>query len=405
MEENQNNNVNSVNENPVNNENQFINENQNNFQEPKTESVPIEETTVENTEEIKPKKRHGGIIATLIIIVICLLGLIVYDKINSKKTVIETCNVTFNADGGRPETVSTVENGKTVTKPTDPTKTGYKFVEWQLNGEKYDFNTPITTDLTLKATWEMDEKYFAVKSISKIVDGKKIDIVFPFYVNYDVADDEYESEEECANLTYDIYVNDKKIDSIDFSYGILREELNYYFDTESNWQKDRNIKSVVDKVNQEGISVIKDLNTEKEYLYIHKGILMGTSIADNMKEKLWIFDSDLNYIFDSSDTKDKNYYSLAIGSTHILNSRDCDEKFEKISTYLGNETNPVYDNEDGIHYLDPNYSDDETETFENEAVGKNLDEEVMTEFVISVKNGKVQKTKVKHCWAEKVGYK
>ena len=47
-------------------------------------------------------------------------------------------------------------------KPADPTKDGYAFVEWQLNGEAYDFETPVTADMTLTAQWTA-----AVASITK----------------------------------------------------------------------------------------------------------------------------------------------------------------------------------------------------------------------------------------------
>lgn len=62
-----------------------------------------------------------------------------------------TYTVTFDVDG----TVSSnkVVSGNKVTKPADPTKTGYEFAGWTLEGEAYDFNTAVTSDITLVATW------------------------------------------------------------------------------------------------------------------------------------------------------------------------------------------------------------------------------------------------------------
>ncbi|MBT1162096.1 InlB B-repeat-containing protein [Bifidobacterium sp. SO1] len=75
-----------------------------------------------------------------------------WSKTDTPKPVAHT--VTFNAaDGGKPTTV-TVEQGKTVTKPADPTRDGYKFTGWLLDGKPYDFTKPITGDLTLTAGWE-----------------------------------------------------------------------------------------------------------------------------------------------------------------------------------------------------------------------------------------------------------
>ena len=64
--------------------------------------------------------------------------------------------VTFEVDGSTIDTEN-VEYGKTVAKPADPTKANYTFVGWH-NGETlYDFNTPVTSDITLKAVWKLNE--------------------------------------------------------------------------------------------------------------------------------------------------------------------------------------------------------------------------------------------------------
>ena len=69
-----------------------------------------------------------------------------YDNFNSYK-------VTFDTDGGNTIESTTVKENEKVAKPSDPTKEGYTFVEWQLNGKKYDFNTQITSDIILTAKW------------------------------------------------------------------------------------------------------------------------------------------------------------------------------------------------------------------------------------------------------------
>ena len=61
--------------------------------------------------------------------------------------------VTFDTLEGTAVESAFVKKGTTVTEPTKPTQAGYDFVEWQLNGEKYDFSTPVTGDITLTATW------------------------------------------------------------------------------------------------------------------------------------------------------------------------------------------------------------------------------------------------------------
>jgi len=63
--------------------------------------------------------------------------------------------VKFNSDGGTPIPDQTVGIGRPVTKPVDPVKSGYTFVEWQYpNGTAYNFNAPLMTfNLTLVAAY------------------------------------------------------------------------------------------------------------------------------------------------------------------------------------------------------------------------------------------------------------
>jgi len=65
--------------------------------------------------------------------------------------------VTFDSNGGTAVSSQTVTKGKTASKPTDPTKEGYTFVEWTLNGAKYDFNTKVNSNITLVASWKANE--------------------------------------------------------------------------------------------------------------------------------------------------------------------------------------------------------------------------------------------------------
>ena len=66
--------------------------------------------------------------------------------------------VTFDSNGGTNVAAEKVEANKKATKPTsDPTKDGFTFVEWQLDGAKYEFETPVTRDITLKALWRVNE--------------------------------------------------------------------------------------------------------------------------------------------------------------------------------------------------------------------------------------------------------
>ena len=72
---------------------------------------------------------------------------------------INKYTVTFNSYGGTPvPPAQEVEYGHTATKPADPTLKGYTFAFWYLgedeqNATAYDFNTPVTENITLTAKW------------------------------------------------------------------------------------------------------------------------------------------------------------------------------------------------------------------------------------------------------------
>ena len=74
--------------------------------------------------------------------------------------------VTFDSKGGTAVPSQTVEEGKNATKPAEPTKTGYTFVEWQLRGVRYDFTETVTGNITLVAEWKR-----AVGVAITVVDG------------------------------------------------------------------------------------------------------------------------------------------------------------------------------------------------------------------------------------------
>ncbi len=51
----------------------------------------------------------------------------------------------------------TIAKNSIATEPAAPTYAGCTFTGWYLDGEPYDFSTPVTEDLTLIAAFELDE--------------------------------------------------------------------------------------------------------------------------------------------------------------------------------------------------------------------------------------------------------
>ena len=85
--------------------------------------------------------------------------------------------VTFDTQGGSAIEEVEVKKGKKVSKPEDPVKEGYDFVEWQLNGAEYDFSTKVKSNLTLVAKWEIPAIEGKVKVIFDTQGGSKVESV------------------------------------------------------------------------------------------------------------------------------------------------------------------------------------------------------------------------------------
>ena len=69
--------------------------------------------------------------------------------------------VTFKDSDGNELGEQLVKQNGTAAEPAAPTKEGFTFVEWQLEGTKawYDFSTPVAEDITLVAKWKKAVKY------------------------------------------------------------------------------------------------------------------------------------------------------------------------------------------------------------------------------------------------------
>ena len=84
--------------------------------------------------------------------------------------------VSFDLNGGEGEPVEDViVTRDTVAVPEyTPTRTGYTFMGWLLNGEAYDFDAPVTSDITLVADWEINS--YEVDAFVTKLNGNKNDL-------------------------------------------------------------------------------------------------------------------------------------------------------------------------------------------------------------------------------------
>ena len=77
-------------------------------------------------------------------------------ELHAKWVEIIEHTVTFNTNGGNVITSQTVLDGNKATQPSNPVRSGFTFKGWYTDTaltHEFDFNTPITSDITLNAKW------------------------------------------------------------------------------------------------------------------------------------------------------------------------------------------------------------------------------------------------------------
>lgn len=70
--------------------------------------------------------------------------------------VMGACTVTFQSEGGS-EVASQIRANTPADQPADPTKEGYTFIGWYNGESEWNFETPVTENLTLTAKWQLNQ--------------------------------------------------------------------------------------------------------------------------------------------------------------------------------------------------------------------------------------------------------
>ena len=71
-----------------------------------------------------------------------------------KDPVSSEYTVTFDSNGGSSVASQSIVDGGTATKPRNPTKIGYTFIGWYYGNTLYNFNTPVSCNITLVAHYQ-----------------------------------------------------------------------------------------------------------------------------------------------------------------------------------------------------------------------------------------------------------
>lgn len=90
-------------------------------------------------------------------------------------------SIAFDAQNETPIFLQEVSRGKTVHMPDEPTREGYEFLGWYTDisgGEKWDFSSPVTTNLNLYGHWE--PLLFSIEFILGIPETMSVEMTIPY---------------------------------------------------------------------------------------------------------------------------------------------------------------------------------------------------------------------------------
>lgn len=114
-----------------------------------------------------------------------------------------------------------------IEKPTDPTLDGYVFVEWQLDGNRFNFNEPVKDNIVLTAKWAKEEYIEVAFNTNsdveiepvKLLKGYKLEnLTIPNkegfeFIGWYLNDKLYENEELYDNVTLCAEYKNQKINT------------------------------------------------------------------------------------------------------------------------------------------------------------------------------------------------
>ena len=83
-----------------------------------------------------------------VLLIIIVLGIFIY------MNYLRTFTVTFEVRLGPGIETQQVKINDTVKRPEDPSYDGYEFVGWYVDDTEYNFDEPVTKNLTITAKWE-----------------------------------------------------------------------------------------------------------------------------------------------------------------------------------------------------------------------------------------------------------
>jgi len=240
-------------------------------------------------------------------------------------------SVYFDAQGGDFVPKQTIKQYDTVNYVVTA-REGYEFLGWYLNGQKYDFNTPVTRTITLIAKWKK------INNDKPIVDNKHT-------VYFDSNGGTYVKSQTIFDGNYANRPGDPTKNCYQFGGWYTDKNFNYKYDFNTpvtkditlyaKWINDGSCNQYTVSFNTNGAGYIESQRHKKgEYAYEP-----STPAKSCYDFGGWYADSSLNnrYYFNTPITKDITLYAKWI------NNGSCNRKYTVYfdsngGTYIGSKT-------------------------------------------------------------------
>ena len=265
----------------------------------------------------------------------------------NKPSAVTNFTVTFNSDGGTAIAPQTVRKGSLVTRPADPQKEGYLFLGWFISDILYDFSSPVNSNITLTAKWELPnlEDIYITSSTQDIIQTIK----------------DYEQPEDAEHPdTINIYVigqiDQTKLTQI--NTGIIEWAEGYYKKNSENPSLKINLdlqySTGITELNSNSITLGKsDYEADLNYIvklsphtsYIATDALTGlnsSKIKFLIEEKLYTFTAPENGVLKLYDEQRKNTLSFANGIALKALENGVNVSFFKDKIWLSTAGNYYY---------------------------------------------------------------
>ncbi len=231
-------------------------------------------------------------------VILSALMLIVSCDNKNNEPEAKTYSVLFDYDNGSGFGTTEVKEGEKVEKPDDPEKTGYTFMEWQLNGETYDFENTVTANILLKAVWTI-KKY----KVTFNTNGGDPSSYNTQEIEYgSKAEDPGKPSKNSSNFGGWLYDGDKE-----FSFDT---EITRDYDLTAKWNVYILINDFKDVTfNVDGDTTIVSSQSIRKYSYAHKPA--KDPVSNYKTFKFWSADKENEFNFETTQiTSDTTLYAV-----------------------------------------------------------------------------------------------